>query len=276
MNANSNNFVAQCNYLCRSIRSRSCHFPLCRSLCIWLPTSAWSDASSTDPSRGTSTGATSPTCCCTRTSGISPSICVFRWECQLPSPSARSALACWRLFVLQCFVGVSLELEQGHCRVGLVYIVGGICGALANAWLQPELLLVGASAGVYAMLCSHVPHLVLVSQLWPPHRVQPQFQIPDLFLFFVSELFTIVASLCAHCCDTHPPSLRCGLHNVSFLRQSQSQSPHQSWGTFWGNSWRIIVRFHGLSATANDHDDGDDSNKKTKSLVLLELSLYRI
>lgn len=62
---------------------------------------------------------------------------------------------------------------------------------------------------------------------------QPQFQISDLFLFFFfyfafSELFTIVASLCAHRCDTHPLSLRCGLHNVSFLRQSQSQSPHQS------------------------------------------------
>ncbi|XP_062142839.1 protein rhomboid [Drosophila sulfurigaster albostrigata] len=70
----------------------------------------------------------------------------------------------WHLAInmcLQFFVGVWLELEQGHWRVAVVYIAGGICGALANAWLQPELLLLGASAGVYAMLCSHVPHLVL-------------------------------------------------------------------------------------------------------------------
>lgn len=100
------------------------------------------------------------------------------------------------------------------------------------------------------------------------------FKFPICFYFPLSELFTIVASFCAHCCDTHPLSLRCGLHNISFLRQSQSQSPHQSWGTFWGNCWRIIVRFLGLSATANDDDDV--SRKKTKSLVLLELSLYRI
>lgn len=144
----------------------------------------------------------------------------------MPRPAYLLTVFVSVFFFLQCFVGISLELEQGQWRVGLVYIVGGICGALGNAWLQPELSLLGASAGVYAMLCSHVPHLVLVSQL------QPQFC--TIFRFFIllsrnlSELFTIVASICAHRCDTHTHSQRCGLHNVSFLHQSQSQSPHQS------------------------------------------------
>ncbi|KAH8267417.1 hypothetical protein KR018_001037 [Drosophila ironensis] len=61
---------------------------------------------------------------------------------------------------LQCFVGICLELEQGHCRLAVVYVAGGLSGSLANWWLQPHLLLLGASAGVYAMLGSHVPHLV--------------------------------------------------------------------------------------------------------------------
>ncbi|XP_002051809.3 protein rhomboid [Drosophila virilis] len=104
----------------------------------------------------------------------------------------------WHLWInmcLQCFIGVWLELEQGHWRVGVVYITGGICGALANAWLQPELSLLGASAGVYALLCSHVPHLVLnFSQL--SHRF---LRIAILLILFVSNVaFTIF-----HYCINH-------------------------------------------------------------------------
>ncbi|EDW76490.2 uncharacterized protein Dwil_GK14633 [Drosophila willistoni] len=62
---------------------------------------------------------------------------------------------------LQLFVGCCLELEQGHCRLSLIYLLGGLCGSLAHSWLQPELLLLGGSAGVYAMMSSHIPHLVL-------------------------------------------------------------------------------------------------------------------
>ncbi|KAH8412153.1 hypothetical protein KR009_000225 [Drosophila setifemur] len=107
---------------------------------------------------------------------------------------------CWRLLTymllhadawhltlnicLQCFIGICLELEQGHCRLAVVYIVGGLFGSLANAWLQPHLLLLGASAGVYAMLGSHVPHLVLnFSQL--SHRFA---RIAALLILFLSDV----------------------------------------------------------------------------------------
>ncbi|KAI8043451.1 protein rhomboid [Drosophila gunungcola] len=111
---------------------------------------------------------------------------------------------CWRLLTymllhsdywhltlnicLQCFIGICLEVEQGHCRLAVVYIVGGGAGSLANAWLQPHLLLMGASAGVYAMLGSHVPHLVLnFSQL--SHRFA---RIAALLILFLSDVgFTI-------------------------------------------------------------------------------------
>ncbi|KAH8334195.1 hypothetical protein KR059_007416 [Drosophila kikkawai] len=85
---------------------------------------------------------------------------------------------------LQCFIGVCLELEQGHCRLAMVYIAGGAAGSLFSAWLQPHLLLVGASAGVYAMLGSHVPHLVLnFSRL--SHRFS---RIAALLILFLSDV----------------------------------------------------------------------------------------
>ncbi|XP_034666493.1 protein rhomboid [Drosophila subobscura] len=85
---------------------------------------------------------------------------------------------------LQCFIGVCLELEQGHCRLAVVYFAGGLAGALANAWLQPHLLLLGASAGVYAMLFSHVPHLVLNF-----HQLSHRFaRIAALLILFLSDV----------------------------------------------------------------------------------------
>ncbi|XP_016984610.1 protein rhomboid [Drosophila rhopaloa] len=107
---------------------------------------------------------------------------------------------CWRLLTymmlhsdywhltlnicLQCFIGICLEVEQGHWRLAVVYIVGGVAGSLANAWLQPHLLLMGASAGVYAMLGSHVPHLVRnFSQL-----SQRYARIAALLILFLSDV----------------------------------------------------------------------------------------
>ncbi|XP_050741260.1 protein rhomboid isoform X1 [Drosophila biarmipes] len=104
---------------------------------------------------------------------------------------------------LQCFIGICLEMEQGHCRLAAVYIVGGAAGSLANAWLKPHLLLMGASAGVYAMLGSHVPHLVLnFSQL--SHRYA---RIASLCILFLSD----VGFTSYHFCHNHNRSPRISL-----------------------------------------------------------------
>jgi hypothetical protein len=55
------------------------------------------------------------------------------------------------------------QVEQGRLAVGTIYLGGGVCGALGASLLQPNLYLVGASAGVYALLTSHLAHLYLVS-----------------------------------------------------------------------------------------------------------------
>lgn len=54
-------------------------------------------------------------------------------------------------------------MEQGRIGVATIYLGGGVCGALGASLLQPSLYLVGASAGVYALLTSHLAHLYLVS-----------------------------------------------------------------------------------------------------------------
>ncbi|KAL9923259.1 serine protease rhomboid 6 isoform 1-T2 [Glossina fuscipes fuscipes] len=61
---------------------------------------------------------------------------------------------------LQLLIGVCLEIEQGHLRVAIVYMAGVVSGSLATLYLLPQLSLMGASAGVYGMLMSHLPHLI--------------------------------------------------------------------------------------------------------------------
>lgn len=60
---------------------------------------------------------------------------------------------------------ISMQVEQGRIAVASIYLGGGVCGALGASLLQPSLYLVGASAGVYALLTSHLAHLYLVSLL---------------------------------------------------------------------------------------------------------------
>ncbi|XP_063972185.1 protein rhomboid isoform X2 [Diachasmimorpha longicaudata] len=63
--------------------------------------------------------------------------------------------------VIQMVLAAPLEVEQGKLAVATIYLGGGICGALGASLLQPSLYLVGASAGVYALLTSHLAHLYL-------------------------------------------------------------------------------------------------------------------
>uniref|UniRef100_A0A1A9WZK3 Rhomboid-like protein n=1 Tax=Glossina brevipalpis TaxID=37001 RepID=A0A1A9WZK3_9MUSC len=61
---------------------------------------------------------------------------------------------------LQLLIGMRLEIEQGHLKVAIIYMMGVISGSLATLYFLPQLSLMGASAGVYAMLTSHIPHLI--------------------------------------------------------------------------------------------------------------------
>lgn len=68
------------------------------------------------------------------------------------------------MVILQTLLATPLELEQGSWRCAAVYLGGGLAGALGASVLQPSLYMVGASAGVYALLMSHLANVILVSK----------------------------------------------------------------------------------------------------------------
>ncbi|XP_021915989.1 protein rhomboid-like [Zootermopsis nevadensis] len=62
---------------------------------------------------------------------------------------------------IQCLLAVPLEHEQGHLRTSLVYLGGVLGGSLGTSMLEPELKVVGASGGVYALLISQLANILL-------------------------------------------------------------------------------------------------------------------
>ncbi|KXJ83888.1 hypothetical protein RP20_CCG027953 [Aedes albopictus] len=64
------------------------------------------------------------------------------------------------LHIRQIIVAFPLETEQGHRPVLAVYFAGVIAGGMGASVFDPTQM-VGASAGVYCLLISHVPHIVM-------------------------------------------------------------------------------------------------------------------
>ncbi|XP_041780179.1 protein rhomboid-like [Anopheles merus] len=62
--------------------------------------------------------------------------------------------------IIQLLVAFPLETEQGHGKVLLVYFAGIVAGGLGASVFEPSLM-VGASAGVYCLLMSHIPHIMM-------------------------------------------------------------------------------------------------------------------
>lgn len=62
---------------------------------------------------------------------------------------------------VQSFVGAPLEREQSALRVAAVFFGGAVYGALVTGVVSPTLHMVGASAGIYAILMSHLAQILL-------------------------------------------------------------------------------------------------------------------
>lgn len=62
---------------------------------------------------------------------------------------------------MQILLAIPLEFEQNHGRVAAVYFGGSILGGCGVMVFGPKILVVGASAGVYSLLLSHIPHTVI-------------------------------------------------------------------------------------------------------------------
>lgn len=63
---------------------------------------------------------------------------------------------------MQLLLGLPLEVVNGW-RVIVVYLCGVLAGSLSTSISSPQTFLVGASAGVYALLTSYLAIIFLVS-----------------------------------------------------------------------------------------------------------------
>lgn len=62
---------------------------------------------------------------------------------------------------MQLLVGVPLEMVHGSARIACVYLAGVLAGSLGTSVFDPEVYLVGASGGVYALLAAHLANVML-------------------------------------------------------------------------------------------------------------------
>ncbi|KAG5892709.1 hypothetical protein JTB14_002834 [Gonioctena quinquepunctata] len=62
--------------------------------------------------------------------------------------------------VIQCIFAILLEKRQGRLRVLVLYLLGGVTGVLGASCVHPDLV-IGASAGVYALLISNISDIIL-------------------------------------------------------------------------------------------------------------------
>ncbi|ALC42852.1 stet [Drosophila busckii] len=63
--------------------------------------------------------------------------------------------------VIQLLFGLPLEMVHGSTRIACIYFSGVLAGSLGTSIFDPEVYLVGASGGVYALLAAHLANVLL-------------------------------------------------------------------------------------------------------------------
>ncbi|KAL1490860.1 hypothetical protein ABEB36_011545 [Hypothenemus hampei] len=92
---------------------------------------------------------------------------------------------------IQCVFATLLELNQGRLKILTIYILGGLNGVLGAACLHPDLI-VGASAGGYALLSANMADLILNFETIP-YKIYRTISICILILFDIIYDVTHVA-----------------------------------------------------------------------------------
>ncbi|XP_017492754.1 PREDICTED: rhomboid-related protein 3-like, partial [Rhagoletis zephyria] len=62
---------------------------------------------------------------------------------------------------VQLLFGLPLEMVHGSGRIACIYFSGVLAGSLGTSIFDPEVYLVGASGGVYALLAAHLANVML-------------------------------------------------------------------------------------------------------------------
>lgn len=106
-------------------------------------------------------GASAATCCCTRAPRTPPSTSSFNCCWRRRSSASRSGRAPpSSTSAAASQVGKEAKKAKG---TNLRFLVARVAGSLSTSVLAPDLYLVGASAGVYALLTSQLANIILVS-----------------------------------------------------------------------------------------------------------------
>ncbi|PAV75980.1 hypothetical protein WR25_01590 [Diploscapter pachys] len=77
--------------------------------------------------------------------------------------ASRTGLALPQLHVLAfgLIIGIPLEIVHKSWRIGPIYLLAVVAGSLLQYSMDPRVFLVGASAGVYALLTAHLANIFL-------------------------------------------------------------------------------------------------------------------
>lgn len=62
---------------------------------------------------------------------------------------------------VQLVFGLPLEMVHGSTRIACIYFSGVLAGSLGTSIFDPDVFLVGASGGVYALLAAHLANVLL-------------------------------------------------------------------------------------------------------------------
>ncbi|XP_030380170.1 protein rhomboid-like [Scaptodrosophila lebanonensis] len=63
--------------------------------------------------------------------------------------------------MVQLLFGLPLEMVHGSSRIACIYFSGVLAGSLGTSIFDPDVFLVGASGGVYALLAAHLANVLL-------------------------------------------------------------------------------------------------------------------
>ncbi|XGW15566.1 hypothetical protein V3C99_001212, partial [Haemonchus contortus] len=100
---------------------------------------------------------------------------------------------------VQIVIGVPLEIVHKPWRIGPLYLMAVLTGALLQYTLDPKVYVVGASAGVYALLTAHLANIFLNWAEMPYRWVR----LGLISIFLVFDIATaIFRRICSDECDT--------------------------------------------------------------------------
>lgn len=88
---------------------------------------------------------------------------IWRYVTYMFVHNQKDHLHVWFNIMFQILLGMPLECRQSWWKVSLVYLAGIVTGAFGYSFFSPCGILVGASAGVFALLAAHLSISILVS-----------------------------------------------------------------------------------------------------------------